>query len=557
MALALTAGYMNAQENTTLPSRSLTVESNYNAEVTDAQKSMPVPEKPAVKADPVPVSYAFGTQPYSEWNRAGVQAISGAEPEASPVDGELKFSYGLFNDADGMLDIRYHATDEVTLYSKGAVMGWKGNQYTWKTQMLDIFNDVGFEVRTPQVLFDLHGGLGSNSFNYRPYGEVEMYRYAHLGNVVASVSTMLPGKFNMSLQVGYYRYSGQNEEDTGGKAHGGENLVRVNGNATYDLMDNLTIGAEGLIKYADYGWTCLLPPPETGTNYNTYDDFITAGITPYARWKNDDADVQGGFNLLLQKTVGPNVQLAPYVKASYRLTPMFTAVANVTGGLQDNDLRHLAGISPYWASQNQIIDGYEQLNASLGVQADINANFAFSLRGGYRSIARDVFQTEQKLYYVNNQTGRKMNDQVMFTKLTQAGSNNLYAEFEGRVNFTDRFGADLGLGWYKWSTDGDEKLLLMRPRIKFSCAMESRIWDELYGNISYRFERMSLTEFKSGNDMIDNPDHHILDFSIWYNITPKFAVSLNGNNMLDRAYFQYAGYEAIPRTITGGIIWHF
>ena len=136
--LAITYSVGLKAQNDILPSRSLTIEGNYNPSVTDAGKIMPVPDKPHQERQTVSVSYNTAVNPYTGTERKPMVTFGSLSDSVSKPShtGLVRFGYGLRNLSDGLLDFKWNISERDVLQISGAMNGWSSKpDGEWRSGM--------------------------------------------------------------------------------------------------------------------------------------------------------------------------------------------------------------------------------------------------------------------------------------------------------------------------------------------------------------------------------------------------------------------------------------
>ena len=170
------------------------------------------------------------------------------------------------------------------------------------------------------------------------------------------------------------------------------------------------LGATGGVDYrqkiAMYDWQSL--------NGSDYSGFTTMTFSPYWKKSWDKADVRLGLNLDIRTGAGYKLLLSPMATATYKAGEKFRFQAGLIGGLEDNAIRNISRISPYWSEQERIIDGYTLVNGFLGLSYNQGTWLTLSAKAGYRHTIDEVFQTESDDFIVTSLLQQQSSDVLYF-----------------------------------------------------------------------------------------------------------------------------------------------
>lgn len=519
-----------AQENNgNLASRSMTVEGDYSADVTEADKIMPVPSKPEVQSSKSTAVYWNVAHQYEGWNR-GPMSVMAEKTGEKGLSALAEANIGTLFDADAMLDIRYDMSDKVQLFSNGGFVSWNGGigPDSWNSKMFDLYETLGLSVSTDKLKFSILGDFGHAAFNCMPIAGLSNDRKYGTGGIKARVASSFGDKFDFDATVGF-----SHTTDKQSFMDGSENLWRFDGNVVYRYLPDISILMDVASKIAVYDYSSQLTS-------KVYSNYSYLSLTPYMFWNIENLELNAGANLHIQKEFSPHIQASPYIIGRYRITPSISAMARATGGVQDYDFRALHAVSPYWASASQISDGYENMNASLGIEANAFGHYSFAVIGGSRHISDMLLMTA----FDDVANG------LAVSKASQADATSAYAEASAHAVYTDRIDAQLSFGLYKWDAD-DALLLEMLPDMKLSFKASSRVYKDLYavGSFCYaRYTECSGTRLECMK---------MLDLGLRYKISKSLSVMLDGNNLLNSEHFRFAAYQMLPRTVSAGISYRF
>lgn len=541
-ALAVSMGAW-AQKDT-LTARSMTIEGTYKASVTEAQKEMPVPEKPQVAETKQEVSYVTDQKTYTGYTRQALQPLGQADGQRYDYIGLARFGYGMRNNLDGLLDLGIDFSENDHLKLNSNMNGWNTELVDdWRSKLFNLDASVSYEHSFSKFSIGADAGFDIERFNYMPlgylYGEGIPRQFLLGGNAGINLKSAETNLVDYSLSARWYGLSAENIGYTPDNAR--ENLIRVAGHIGFNYGDGRVV-VEYKQKTAFYDW-------RTRVGNMEYDNFTSISLTPYLTWSNDDIKALAGLDVNIHTGEGHLFQISPKVEASYSLTSYLDLVAKVNGGVQDYDMRHMYAFSPYWSDNKQIRDGYTIINLEAGAVLTPAEFFSVSLTAGERVVRNDLFQVVDAVNILDDKSG--MQNTMMASGIVQDKSNLLFAEMNGKFAVAEWMKGDFMVGGYKWGVVNSREVLMMRPAFKTEGHLCFNIFDVVSANLSYKYHIMTKYQdarFRAVND---------LGASVDYTWRDNFTFSLKGTNLLNRHYYMYAGYPMQSWGITAGVTYRF
>lgn len=521
-----------------LPSRSMTIEGIYNADVSDAGKVMPVPEKPEQQQTAVGAEFLKDAIPFDAYVRDPMGAPD-RQAAGQTYMGLIRFGYGMQGKIDILADVNTEVGDCGMLNVNGTLNGWNTKmENDWKSKRYDADISVDYVHDLDFMLMDARGAIGYDVVNFRPdlvnpvHDKVDCDRNVITGQIEAGAVSKDSDPVFFNIRMGWYLLSDDNisyKSDVDGK----ETMIKAWGYAGYRFDNRYSIRLDGSFRSAFYDWN-------TRSAFTTsYDTYTTASLRPHLDMNFTNLTVSAGGDITARRRFSPNLRFAPYVTVQYKLLPSLTLFADATGGTEEYDVRHLMAISPYWTDRSQIVDGYNKLDASVGARWNTNDFLEVSARGGYRSIADYVFQSQSIV-------------DVYGTALTQSDATVAYGELSGKVSTANGFHASAKLGYYRWDADMGEYYLQMKPEMTADITLGGRLTDKLLVSADYGFALM--TKMSEG---VRVPEMNSLNVGLKYQVQDNLDLSLSADNLLNSRYYKYAGYKALETAIVASLLFRF
>ena len=528
----------SAQQNE-LPSRSMTIEGAYNPTMTSTDKVMPVPDRPVIERKPAQVDYLTDAKPLTSLMRNPMMAFSETSDDVNPVShsGLLRFGYGLRNLHDGLADFNWRISDRDDLHIYGLLDAWATKPSgDWKSRMFNGDLNAVYSHRFRRFTLGVDGAFGHSYFNYRPGKSMTAAKEEQS----ALMQEILRGEFGLSLsgeasevlwhfRTGMEFLSRDGLNLAGTERTNKERLLRIEGGAEMPLLGG-TGGVDYRQKTAMYDWQ--------GMNGYDYSGFTTLTFSPYWKQSWDKADVRLGLSLDIRTGAGYKVLLSPMVTATYKASEKFRLYGGLIGGLEDNAVRNLSVISPYWSELERIRDGYTLVNGFLGMSYSQGTWLTLSAKGGYRHTIDEVFQIES-------------DDLIVTSLLLQHSSDVLYFRFDADMQFSDRavLKMDFTYNNYLGNTYGSK--MQLKPAIDANVYGSFRLARKLDAMLSYRlmaFNRVSKVAMPTVND---------LALTVDYDLCRKLSVYASLKHLAGGDFYYYAGYRAIKPSVLLGLTYRF
>ena len=526
-------------QNDVITSRSLTIEGSYNPSMSEQGKIMPVPERPQTQRQAATVSYRTEANPHQGYERTpmGVFGEQSDDVEQSSYYGLVRLGYGLRNVSDGLLDAGWRISDRDLLTVSGLMDGWSTKPDSiWKSKMFNGDIKAEYSHRFDSMAVGIYGGYGHSAFNYREGKDTTaaIIDASDFGQKInrADVGLWANGEFRRvewHLNADMQWLSRNGLVLNGNQAGGKERLLRIGAGLEMPLL-----GGRGGLDYnqktASYNWQ--------GISGAAYSGFTTITVSPYWKQTWGNLDTRLGLNLDVRTAAGKKFLASPMLTASYNVGESLRLLAGITGGIRDNSMRTLAGVSPYWSESEQIRDGYETVNASIGASYSQGTWLTLSLRGGYRHTMDDLFQVVQ--------------DSIIRTSLLrQEGSDVMYARLDADMQFADRAQIKMEVTGNAYTGKYSEGALTLKPVLDGSLFGRVGIIPGLDALLTYRamlFGKVDGTRMPMVNDVALTLD---------YDFRPNLSFYLTGNRLAGGNYYYYAGYRSIKPSVLVGLTYRF
>lgn len=522
-----------------LPSRSMTIEGAYNPTMTSTDKVMPVPDRPAIERKPATVSYLTDSKPLTSLTRNPMGTFSENSDDVIPgrYTGLLRFGYGLRNDHDGLADFNWRISDRDDLHISGLLDAWATKPSgDWKSRMFNGDLNAAYSHRFNSFTIGVDGAFGHSHFNYRP-GKNMTAAQEEQSTLMQKIQR---GEFGLSMsgkasevlwhfRTGMEFLSRDGLNLVGTERTNKERLLRIEGGAEMPLLGG-TGGLDYRQKTAMYDWQAL-----DGSDYS---GFTTLTFSPYWKQSWDKTDVRLGLNLDIRTGAGYKVLLSPMATATYKASRKFKLDAGLIGGLEDNAIRNLSKISPYWSEKERIRDGYTLVNGFIGISYSQGSWLTLSLKGGYRHTIDEVFQTES-------------DDLIVTSFLQQQSSNVLYFWFDADMQFSDRAVFKMDLNYSDYFGYPYRSKMRFKPAFDanfYGCYTLARGLDVMLSYKLMVFHWVNKVAMPTVNDVALTVD---------YDLTRKLSLYATFKHLAGGDFYYYAGYREIKPSFLLGITYRF
>lgn len=531
-------GSIYAQEDN-LPSRSLTIEGEYNPSVTEAGKIMPAPEKQRTERQPSSVSYNTAANPYQGLERNPMLTFGSKSDSVTAArhSGLVRFGYGMRNLHDGLLDLDWNITERDKLKVSGLFNAWASDPTgKWKSRMSDGDLNLDYRHRFDGVVLGVDASYGHSHYNFMPGVAMDSAKLEDSNLMLKTnrwkLGLSLSGRNN---DVKWYAKAGLEGLSRGSLKLDGagidnnESLLRVSAGLELPVAGG-TGGVDYKQKTASYDWT--------GLEGAVYSDFTTITLSPYWKYQWGDLDTRLGLNVDVRTGAGHAFLLSPMATAVYPVSEKLKLDAGVTGGLVEYDMRTLAQISPYWSETERIKDGYNLMNLYVGASFYQGSWLTASAKAGYKLMLDEAFQS--------------VADSLIVTSvLNQEASNILYVRMDADMQFTDKAQICLEATYSKYLGKYNGYNLALKPVLDASIYGRVNIVKGLDAMLTYRLMLFGKIE---GYRM---PAVNDLAFTVDYDFTDRLSFYATLKHLAGGDFYYYAGYRALQPAFMLGASYRF
>ena len=452
--------------------------------------------------------------------------------QESLYNGYLRFGYGITNELDAKASYNLDITERDNLRASASMDGYNkeldGLYNKWDSRMYNSCVNLGYTHTFDRLWLNVAGDFNNRVFNYQNAGYsqyvTDKQNSKNYGLHVNGASTGVDGygyRFNAAFTHNSRKYSTGIEEGIY------ENRINAGGGAWYDI-GNSELRRVGILINADI----FLYNKELRESTSGYDNYSSVDIDPYLDFNLGGWELRLGTRMNLVTANGAAFAIAPDIKLEKSFATNVSFFAKATGGRTDNNFSKLESITPYWGFDKevskQLKPTYKVLDAAVGSTITFEP-LSIDLAAGYVYTKDDLLQKVE----LHKSFSRHA---FIYSNFAQKNTHDAF--------FSARVGYDYG-GWLKISGDArydywecdNHDLLVMKPEITLNLNAEVKPLRGLVVNAGYNFTR--FTDGEEGARLVNKND---LNLRVSYNITPCLGAYLQGNNLLDKKYYEYAGY---------------
>ena len=517
------------------------VENDYNPEVIEVRKKNFTPSDESNKEN-TPMMLVFSKSGKAYNGFTGESDVAGLSPQKEELfPGYARLGYGLTNDIDAKIAYRIGVGKKGTLKAYAGFDGYKSNVdglfKEWDSRLFKTVAGVGYAHRFKALTLDVDGAFRNNVFNYQSTDNLittlsdkqdgQEYRIAING------ASSLAGAFS-------YNFNGDAEYITrnwsGGKRMPiGEMRYGIGGGFGYELLSK-RMSKIGINLHLD-AFTYNNTLKENGKDF---ENFLSIDADPYATLLFGKWRVKAGVRMNLITRGEGAFAIAPDIKAESNIRENITVYGSITGGRTENSFARLEELPPYWGFTG---NGDERLKPTYRIaEANIGSRLSFEplsveINAGYAYTKDDLLEVLQA------QTVSQFT--LMYTNFAQDDTHHAYADLNLSCDLRSWLKLSVDARYDYWNCN-DINLLVMKPMITIDANAEFRVIEHLTLRTGYNFTRYT----KCGEQgRINNKND--LYARISYQIGKRFGAYIQGNNLLNSKYYEYAGYKT--RGIRGSL----
>ena len=509
------------------------VENDYTPEVIEVTKKDFTPED-NIDTNGEPVLLIFSKEGKTFNGFTSETDIKEGMPQKETVmPGYIRLGYGLTNDVDAKAAYRLGVGKNGCLKAYAAFDGYKsktnGVVTEWDSRLFKTTAGLGYTHRFKGLTLGVDGNFKNNIFNYQSTGHPMPYltdRQDGQGYKVA-----VGGASSLARAFSYH-FKGDFEHITrkyslGKMERMGESRYGIGGGIGYEMLKS-SMGLN--IHLNAFTYNGILKGEESG-----YDNYMSIDATPYFTFKLGNWKLKTGVKMNFVTNEKEVFAIAPDIEAERNINGRTTLYGYITGGRRENSIARLESITPYWGftgnGTERLKPTYNIVDAKIGSRLSLEP-FSIDINAGYAYTKDDMIQVmEQK-------------DGFVYSNFAQDNTHHAYANLLFGFDLRSWIKLSAGAGYDFWSCNNNN-LLTMKPQITVDANAEFRLIEHLTMRVGYNYTHYTKTD---NGRMADKNDLHA---RLSYQINKRFGAYIQGNNLLNSKYYEYAGY--MTRGIRGSL----
>ena len=459
-------------------------------------------------------------------------------------DGYARLGYGLKGWLDAKVGYRLNVApnDKIDIFASltgfnSDVDGLAGPE--WKSRFYNTWLMADYTHTFSTMTLNVTGSINNNLFNYQPSGLIaagvdkqNASSYNLLANIESKSMSSISYKANLGYKLGTRKYSTAQEERTS------ENHFIAGGEFACEI-DNEQLRNLGVaVDFDAFNYNDAMKP-----QYYEYDNYISVRTNPFMNFRFDDWKLRVGIHADVLTANGKKVAFAPDVKLEGALTDNLTFYTAITGGNTLNGFEKLGELSPYWGyrtGDEQLTPTYKVFDVNSGMRVTFNP-IAVNLYIGYDYEKYNLLP----IVSIADPTG------LVYTDFLQDDTRKFYIGGEVSGDCGGWLDAKADVRYNKWSSDAAAGSLLFAPMLQANLKVRARIIDDLYVGAGYNYARYT----KDGGERITDMNNLSADVS--YKFHKQLRAYVQADNLLNRDYFDYAGYISRGVAVLLGIECNF
>ena len=520
--------------------RTVVVEQEYNPDIMDASKVNVLPKVEPPTVNKKEVEYDATLMPAATIPASVMQAYTGIETQSKGLPGYVRLGYGSYGNLDARANYLFTLSGKDRLNMTFSMDGMNGKLDTpekWSSHYYRTRAGVDYVHSFKEAELNVAGNFGLSNFNYLPASVNNKQKFTsgdiHFG--VKSTSDELPLQFRAETNLLLY----QRQHDltlTDIK----ESMVRTKADVSGNISEEQLVGVALHMDNIFY-------------NNDLFENYTALNMNPYYLYENDDWKVRLGAHVDLAFGFGKEFRFAPDITAQYTFSDSYTLYARATGGKEENDFRRMETVSPYGQTSWQLDATYEQLNAALGFKASPATGLWLNLYGGYQELKNDLLQAlttytaEAPVDPSSALTGKTL-------LLNAHNTRNVYAGAEVSYSYKDLISFTASGIYRDWKISGEKEmaaLLTFKPAFEADFHINLRPVSAVLVNLGYR----NISREKVNGEKAASVSNLYLSGS--YELFKNISVYARANNLLNKKYQYYWGYQAEGINFVGGVSFRF
>jgi hypothetical protein len=557
LAAAVATGYaagaqaQNAAKQDTTMNKVMVIENEYIPQISEAQKINMVPEVKAPEVKAKKVEYASTSSPSGNIPTGTMDPIIGRELQPDAAKGYVRVGYGNLGNLDLLGNYLFCISSRDKLNLNVQAEGMNGNltlkegvsePEKWKSKYYRLRGGLDYVHQFDALDLNVAAGGGMTTLNYSPFVDLKNQRYT-TGDILFGVkSTEEDADFSYKASTNYIYYQRKALIHDGNQT---ENRIRTMGEVSGKIAEGQTITVAAEMNNLIYKDKLS----ETSLDGYKLTDYTTVDFNPYYSMNNDSWMLRVGAHVDLSLGYGTGLQMSPDVNINYIFADNYIVYLNATGGRHLNDFRQAEIENPYSVINGNLVNGYEQVNAEIGVKGSPLSGFHFNIHGGYQKLNNDIYSDFDP---TSDVAPTKLPTMFLYGK-----TNNAFVGLDLSYDYCRKVALLASALYRKWDISDKESTpenaLLFHPELQLNAAVTVRPIDKLMIELSYQYEKRAEIE-SSGQR-----PNAVSDLRLHgeYNFYKGVSIYANVNNILNKSYQYYYYQPTEGFNFLGGLIFKF
>ena len=535
LALSATVTAQNGVKNAVV-----NVENDYTPQVIEVTKKNFTPKDNTDNNDD-PILLIFSKEGKAYGGFTSETDIKDGMPQKEAVmPGYIRLGYGLTNDIDAKAAYRLAVGKKGCLKAYAGFDGFKSNVNglfsEWDSRLFKATAGLGYTHRFKGLAVGIDGAFRNNVFNYQSTGLPAPYltdkQEGQDYKVAVSGTSCLQGAFS-------YHFKGEfghitRKYSSGRLARIGESRYGIGGGIGYEMLKKHLSNLRIDFHLNAFTYNGTLKGATKG-----YDNYLSIDVAPYSMLKFGKWNLKAGVKMNFVTNEKEVFAIAPDIEAERNIGKRVAFYGSITGGRTENCFARLESLTPYWgfteSGTGRLKPTYRIADVKIGSRLSLEP-LSIDINAGYAYTKDDLLETLQPA---------TSSSEFIYADFGQDNTHHAYANL--------LLGCDLR-SWVKLSADArydfwscsDKNLLIMKPQFTIDANAEFRVMEHLTMRVGYNFTQYTKSETRG---RIGNRND--LYARISYQMGKRLGAYIQGNNLLNCRYYEYAGYQA--RGIRGSL----
>ena len=522
------------------------VENEYTPEVIKVNKKGHTPTVAQdIEMAPLELEFAYETLPFKEFtSERDVKGIMPRQQKQYP--GYARLGYGCTNDIDAKLAYTLKTSKNGKVGMHAALDGFstdsKGIDREWDRRMFRTALGAMYTHKFKSLKIGVTADFSNRVFNYQSTEGYNTGITDKQNSRIYSIKTYgmsyLKGDFSYSYDAGitYNRrsYSSGMEEGTG------ELRFMLGGRMEYKVGENMLENMGIELGYDGFLYNSTLR--NTPRHFNNFSSF---DVNPYLTFDIEGWNIKVGTKMNFITANGARFAIAPDIRLKGNITDAIGVYGEITGGREANSLAAIEEFAPYWGFDNvigaQLLPTYRIVDTKIGSHITTGP-YSFDVYAGYAYTKDDILQS------IGISSGSTMY-RLVYSDIAQQNTHDIFIGAGAGCNLGNWMKLSAEVRYDKWIGDNKD-LLMMKPMLTFDINLEYRIIEDLTLRAGYNltFYTRGYKRNNSKNELYARASYQIFDW---------LGAYIQGDNLLNCDYYEYAGYRALRARGSLGVTANF